>query len=267
MPCPQTCFIIAYECYFVCKLLLCGDVEQNPGPTVDEMFHELLKGQSDIRAELVSLRARLDSTESLISTFGVRLNNLEANVKQLQTQKGVSESIQESVDSIQQLIDIHQSKLVDLENRSRRNNLLVFGISAAGSESEAELREKVVKGIFHDRLGVKCTTIARIHRLGKPVSSRRPVILFFQDYTEKQAVLRQAHKLKGTKIYLQNDYCPDTLRKRKLLWATAKADRESGSKVALVHDKLRIDHTFFCWDDSLNARRKVSHESAVGNPS
>lgn len=34
VPCLSTCLSIVYDCYCVCKMSLCGDIEANPGPIV-----------------------------------------------------------------------------------------------------------------------------------------------------------------------------------------------------------------------------------------
>lgn len=34
LPCLSICLSIAYECYCVCKMSLCGDTDTNPGPIV-----------------------------------------------------------------------------------------------------------------------------------------------------------------------------------------------------------------------------------------
>lgn len=133
----------------------------------------------------------------------------------------------------------------------------MFGIPEEPNESEAVLRNKVIKNVFEKKLEVKCVSIARIHRLGKP-SEKRPISLYFQDYNEKEAVLRNAKKLKGTSISLQNDYCADTLQKRKLLRDGVKQDKNMGKKVSLVQDKVRIDKQLYYWDDTSNLHKALS---------
>lgn len=87
-------------------------------------------------------------------------------------------------------------------------------------------------------------------------------ILYFQDYREKEAVQRNARKLSGTNVYLQNDYCADTVRKRKLLWASAKDDKGEGKRISLVNDKLRIDDQLYAWDDATMTRKAIPSKNA-----
>lgn len=150
-----------------------------------------------------------------------------------------------------------EAKITDLEDRSRRSNLVVFGIPEPPEETEDMLKEAVLTEVFEHKLEVKCKSVGRIHRLGKPGGSR-PVIVYFQDYNEKQQTISNARKLKGTDISVQNDYSKETLRKRKLLWNSAKEEKRQGKKVNLVHDKLMVDRDRYVWDDCKNSRIKIA---------
>lgn len=253
VPCPRTLIALAYECYHVCKLLLCGDVELNPGPTNTEMLQTLIQGQQAIRDDLAELKKRLEVAEKSVTSFSTRMTKLETNVREIARKVDNFETLHSSAEKIQQTLMLQQEKLTELEDRSRMSNLVVFGIDERANETEDVLRQKVIKEVFEDRLNVKCLSVARIHRLGKR-PGKRPVILFFQNYTEKQEVLRNCKKLKGTQISVQNDFSAETLRKRKLLWQSAKAEKEQGKKVALVNNKLRVDSQLYAWDDVSNTR-------------
>lgn len=78
---------------------------------------------------------------------------------------------------------------------------------------------------------------------------------------KKKAIFGNVTKLKGSKITVQNDYSPQTLRKRKLLWESAKADKNNGKKVYLVHDRLKIDKDEYIWDECKSERVKVTKQT------
>lgn len=237
-------------------MLLCGDVELNPGPTNAEMLQTPTQGQQAIRDDLAELKKRLEVAEKSVTSFSTRMTKLETNVREIARKVDNFETLNNSAEKIQQTLMLQQEKLTELEDRSRMSNLVVFGIDERANETEDVLRQKVIKEVFEDRLDVKCLSVARIHRLGKR-RGKRPVILFFQNYTEKQEVLRNCKKLKGTQISVQNDFSAETLRKRKLLWQSAKAEKEQGKKVALVNNKLRVDSQLYAWDDVSNTRVAV----------
>lgn len=124
------------------------------------------------------------------------------------------------------------------------------------------MKEKVQKEVLNDKLNVKVESIGRIHRLGKK-SGKRPVIVYLQDFTEKKAIQENVKKLKGSGMFIQNDYSRSTLKKRKLLWESAKAERDAKKKVFLVHDRLKIEKDVFVWDESQNRRVQIMTNHSV----
>lgn len=80
------------------------------------------------------------------------------------------------------------SKVDDLENRGRRNNLIILGVDEPAKESNEELMNEVTE-FFQEKLEVTTSGIERCHRLGrKAVNKSRPVIIKFLDYREKTSV-------------------------------------------------------------------------------
>lgn len=53
-------------------------------------------------------------------------------------------------------------KIDDLENRSRHNNLIVYGVECE-TESPTSLREAVLTGIFEDKLDIKVSSLECMH--------------------------------------------------------------------------------------------------------
>lgn len=120
----------------------------------------------------------------------------------------------------------HERKFPNLEDRSRWSNLIVFGTTKPPSETEALLRFKVIFGVFVKNPCASCTSNARIHRLGRTVG-KRSAILFFQEFNEKEAVLWNSAKLKGSNISMQNDNSNYELHKRKPSGRVPGEDRKS----------------------------------------
>lgn len=69
---------------------------------------------------------------------------------------------------------------------------------------------------------------------------------------EVQSVLKNAKKLKGSNVFIQNNYSQSVQHERKKLWESAKHDKANGKRVLLVHDKLRINDDSYIWDEAAN---------------
>lgn len=141
------------------------------------------------------------------------------------------------------------------------NNLLVFGLPEDSGETESELTEAVVHKLFGAKLGIKVKSVDRIHRLGKrKPNSSRPVIMNFYDHREKEHVLKNCGKLKGTTISVSNDYAKETVYARKMLWQSCETERAKGAKVKLIHDKLKVNGALYQWDQKRNIRSQCKQQ-------
>ena len=130
-------------------------------------------------------------------------------------------------------------KLIDLEDRSRRNNLRIDGLKEHIEESW-EVTENKVKTLFKDQLEIhEDIEIDRAHRVGQLKRDRpRTIVLRCNRFKQKETILMAAKKLKGTGIYINNDFSMETLEVRKSLLKTAKELRLQGKGARVVKDRL-----------------------------
>ena len=118
------------------------------------------------------------------------------------------------------------NKLIDLEDRSRRNNLRIDGMSELRNETWEECEEKIQK-VFNEKLGVKNVQIERAHRSKRSKSnnnSGKPRTIVYKplNYKQKDEMLRNTRKLKGSKIFINEYFCYETMQYRKKLWKEVK---------------------------------------------
>ena len=119
-----------------------------------------------------------------------------------------------------------QDKAQDLEDRSRRNNLVFFGFPEAGDNSEH--CEALVTNVLKNTsiINRECGQMFdRAHRLGKKKADGnrpRPIIVRVTFYKDKEHILKSAHKLKGTSFAVSEDFSKLTLSARNQLVMKAK---------------------------------------------
>lgn len=123
MPCPKVSISIAYGWFSFCELMMCGDVEENPGPSVEEMFQSVMDGQQAIRDDSASLKMCLETREKAVNSFEKRLTQLEENVK---ANTSAAASLVTTVGKMEETLKLQQGKLIDLEDCSRRSIVIVF---------------------------------------------------------------------------------------------------------------------------------------------
>ena len=86
--------------------------------------------------------------------------------------------------------------------------------------------------------------IERAHRSGNPSGYSgkrpRPIVIKFLRHKDKMAVLGKAKELKGTSIYMNEDYSEGVKQKRRELIPAMKAARERGDIAYIRYDKLIV---------------------------
>ena len=162
---------------------------------------EIRKSQDeikDLRKEITEFKESLEFIE----------NELHGKIKKLEEKH---ESIKKTVDEIynsQVDSDFVYDKLIDLEDRSRRNNLRIC--------------EEKVDEVFREKLGIDNIHIERAHRVkrGKNDKSTKPktIVCNLLSFKEKKLVMKNAKKKKkkkNTNIFIDEDFSPETMEYRK----------------------------------------------------
>ncbi|XP_054934228.1 uncharacterized protein [Dermacentor andersoni] len=134
LPSPQCCLATCIECFHVVQspLLMCGDIESNLGPDkLDVIIDELKKtsaGQTELVNEVQELKGQLLSMDQKMTNLTMRLSALETHCESLPALHSYLEMIQATSAATTRLVNVLEACLDDAENRSRRNNLLFYGL-------------------------------------------------------------------------------------------------------------------------------------------
>ncbi|KAM7297306.1 uncharacterized protein ISCGN_022459 [Ixodes scapularis] len=244
LPCPRSCYSLLCNVivYLKMLLLLSGDVEVNPGPDMKiimEQLKAIAKDIQDIKNEKVTTNDRLSAIEQKLEGFSTLQTTVSA--------------CQEKITELEANIKTISKKLDDLENRSRRANLIIYGIEEKDTENSEILERVVSDEIFGKLLNTPISGIERIHRLGKKTDQRiRPVILKLLDCRDKTRVLKNCFKLKGTTFSISEDFSRPVQQIRKKLWESTKINRDKNDKVFLTFDKVRVNGQLYAWDEDKN---------------
>ncbi len=150
-----------------------------------------------------------------------------------------------------------QAKVIKLEDHSRRDNLLFFGFNEAQNETDQDCRSKIYD-LLRTVLPLQphvldVMKIVRCHRKGKYIPGRtRPIIIKFHFFGDRQQILINSGALRGTGIYINEDFSTETEASRKTLYPIVKAAREKPQykgKVSLHVDRVLLDGKIYTVDN------------------
>ena len=150
------------------------------------------------------------------------------------------DSIEEDIKLIEQKHQQLEEKISELEDRSRRNNLRFSGFTEKAEAAETWGKiENLIRDFTEENLEMesKDITIERAHRAGSKINGKkRPIIVKFLNYKDKDAVLNQYRQKQLWKdnIFINEDYSECTAELRNQLF------RKSGKSAKIVYKKLVV---------------------------
>lgn len=201
---------------------------------------ELMDGLGQLLdSKLTVFEAKLESklaTKDDFSDLCARINVLEES----------NNKLKEEVSKLRAQEKATALKLVDLEARSRRNNLIFKGLKGVAQTKDYK---HLVKQFCMDVLGSGDNIwINRAHPLGK---DQNAIIAHIPDDAGIDYIMSRLYYLKGTGCVIHRDYPREVREKRSHLVAVRKeVERLCGRRrMPLVFDHLTIGKTRFTWEE------------------
>lgn len=177
-------------------LIYLQTIEKNPGPAFSKEQEKFLEAMSD------------KITATIRQVVGELSDRLEKNEKSLEALRTENTSL--------------HNRLTHLERQARRNNIVIFGVSA-NMQPEAALQK-----IATERLGLnESPQIESAFRIGRH-AEKRPILVKLCSQQDKQNIMNNVRKLKGTRIVITDDLTPEEQATRRTILGAAWAAKDKG---------------------------------------
>ncbi|XP_065662726.1 uncharacterized protein LOC136085353 [Hydra vulgaris] len=192
----------------------------------------LLKNQEKIFTDILSANLKIITD---------RLDKLENEFNKNKSKFAI---VEKDISGLKENIEIGnlKNKFNYLEKRSRQNNLRIDGLTELPTETWND-RANELKNIFINKLGISEEIIVeRAYRIGKIKEDKSPrtMIVKLLDFQNKNKILTSAKKLKGTGIFINEDFSNETMEIRKKLWEEVKRLRKEGKYAIIKYDKIFV---------------------------
>lgn len=216
-------------------------------PALAEMLakHEaslMTKFQAEFNTAFSKLEERVDKFQNTLLDHQQRLTSLESFANSTsQDMKAMEVELATLTEAKAKL----QTKLVDLEGRSRRNNIRIVGLpeNIEGGHPTAFFSQ-VLMEVFGDQILNSAPDLDRAHRTLAPKpgpgGKARPVIIRFLKFQERELVVREARRLRGklnyrsSQIHIFEDYSPEVAEQRSEYRSVMKQLYDLGLKPTLL---------------------------------
>lgn len=227
-------------------------------------MEEILKGISD---KLASMEERNIRMEKKIDDFKSELIECkQENVK-----------LKNEIRSLKQHTQEQERRMEEMEREVKKRNIIIHGVTEQENESEL-LRNEKIRIILRD-MGIPTEMEAEVNetrRIGKYQEGKtRPIVLETRKWSKKVEILKETKNLRGTNIYMDEDYSRDIQKQRKELLKYMKEFRAEGHTAVVRYNKIIINGDTYSLEQIKTIReqeenkkkgRTVSQRSPGDNP-
>lgn len=182
--------------------------------------------------KLDDLLTKMDALLEAKNDMLTKLNKLEKIQGSLAKDvDGLKESLQQSQQKVEEKadrtdVDKLRQKMEDLENRSKRNNIVIWGVEEGSEKDHSSMEEFIDAAIFQGLMNLgKNIEVMRAHRTNihqddSSPPKPRPIHIYLLRYTDKVFILKSAasklkdNKYKNSQLFVSDDVSK-TVRKER----------------------------------------------------
>ena len=218
----------------------------------------------NIEAGIMGVNQRLNNLEKVLIDEKVRLDKLqqmsgmtidEIELKMDDRDRNINdkiESLEGKLDKLTAVIESVQEKMYDFEI-NKKNNLIFYGIPQEERETPQKLTKKItelIKVKISIQREMSMSNISRMYT-GSDVQGCRPVLVTFEDFKDKEDVLKASKLFKKSVISVSEDLSKRTREARQQLRKfMKKVKKNRPDKHCFVqYDKLFIDGRVFMYSE------------------
>ncbi len=222
-----------------------------PKPNTPERRMEEKEGEKEV-STMMSKLEKLDGIEADIKEIKHSLEYAHAEIadlkKENETNKVNQEQARERIGKLEQDNATLHNKIVDLQARSMRDNLLFFNIPERDQENTTEIIHELLETKMEIRDARNQVKIDRSHQIERKREGNRkprPIVVKFNYYQDREHVRINAKKFKGTNIGVSEQFPEEIESVRKTLYPELKKAKAEGKRAKIVRDKLIIEGQVF----------------------
>jgi hypothetical protein len=183
-----------------------------------------------LNTKIILYDKKLDTIQSDLDTANSKISDLEKNNSYLEL------------------------KIDSLESQNKKNNLIFFGVNESDDNIE-DIESKIINILTENcKLDIDSSKIENCFRLGKRNPENiRPILLVLNSIKIKQNILKSSKLLKGTNIFISQDYTPKMREKRQFLQHCAKKAIDFGHIVKIYNDGIKVNNDLYFKTEDLSS--------------
>ena len=184
------------------------------------------------------------------------MSDVGSTNKEIKRHENMITNMCRSMDNMRRNKKESDERIVDLQCRSMKMNLIFTGL---GQEWRGEDTEWKIRNFLDNELGIKWqVNFGNVHRFGRFTRGKpRPIVARFLYQKDLDAVRDRSHLLRGTPYRIHQQFPAAVEDRRRTLQPHMQRCLAEGSRVKLVRDRLYVDGELYIPEDDFEV---IDHE-------
>ena len=193
---------------------------------IDRLHNDLKGMKNEHDSRLYELQKSLEFSQKDNDDMRAEVAQLKSEINKLRAEVDLHQEnilqIHSSNKEVEQRIDF-------IDDKQRKSNIIISGVEENYVENMEQCLKKATD-VLRNKLDINNPDINIAYRIGKPNinGKNRDIMIRFNDMTQRDSVIKRRKNLKGQPIFINEDYCKNTIEVRKSLLPKVKAAREKG---------------------------------------
>ena len=215
---------------------------------MDAKMDDLLKGKAEQEVKLNSILQKLENLEISQKKTADDVKDLKQSYGFLEEQ--ITEGKGDIAEKASRMELTKLEKRIDgLENRSKRNNIVIWGLREDAEKEHNSLELFLAHNFFENHMGIKGIEVMRARRTNvkewaAAAAKPRPIHVYLLRYTDKVKILKAAAKPLKKRVFFESQiYISDDVSK------LVRNDRAKLRKDYLkgIKEKEDVEFAFIPW--------------------
>ena len=191
-----------------------------------------LEGLAELKEDIARVARNVEKIWQKVEHMEQRCDKMEEKVS----------LIEKKNEKTQEVLEMLEERSIDQEARSRRNNLMFYGVREEKDEEGREDCATRIKKVLRESCNIDQVVIERAHRTGRSSTGNpRPIIVKFLDFNAKMRVKKEKRRL-PQEIRVGDDLPIAVREAQKQLYAECKAARDDKKDAFIAYPaRLVVD--------------------------
>lgn len=205
-------------------------------PSIADVVRTLNRMETTFNDKLSNIQQDMQEVKSAVNNVQQEVKALNEKIYELEIE---NESLSLRNSHLTRQLEMMQKTTEQLDARSRRNNIIIHGVPRQ-SEETGKMCEEAVRDVIRQKLKITDNVqLEDARRLGQ--SDNAPIAVTFLRHQDKVKVMSERRQLKGSNIFLNDDYTKSVREKRKELRKEMNDLKKRGHSVRMVYDRLVME--------------------------